>query len=46
MFFYNSLHDLDMIENPAASTELVKFLSLNTAADAVDKLNVKTKSLE
>ena len=33
-------------DHPAVSTELVKFLSLNTAIDAVDQLVAKTSTLE
>ena len=53
--FYNTLRALDVMseislvdfsDNPAVSTELVKFLSLNTAIDAVDQLVNKLSSME
>ena len=53
--FYNTLRALDVMleisavnftDHPAVSTELVKFLSLNTAIDAVDQLVAKTSVLE
>ena len=36
---------LDYRDSPIVSTELVKFLSLNTAVEAVDKLETKTSDL-
>ena len=36
---------LDYRDSPIVSTELVKFLSLNTAVEAVDKLDSKTTEL-
>ena len=36
---------LDYRDSPIVSTELVKFLSLNTAVEAVDKLETKTTDL-
>ena len=53
--FYNTLRSLDVMseissvnfaDHPAVSTELVKFLSLNTAIEAVDQLVSKTSTLE
>ena len=53
--FYNTLRALDVMskissvnftDHPAVSTELVKFLLLNTAIDAVDQLVLKTSSIE
>ena len=36
---------LDYRDSPIVSMELVKFLSLNTAVDAVDRLEVQSDSL-
>ena len=53
--FYNTLQALDVMseissvnfaDHPAVSTELVKFLSLNTAIDAVSQLVSKTGTME
>ena len=53
--FYNTLCALDVMadissvnfaDHPAVSTELVKFLSLNTAIDAVDQLVAKSNTME
>ena len=32
-------------DSPVVSTELVKFLSLNTAVDAVDRLEIQSDNL-
>ena len=37
---------VNFADHPEVSTELVKFLSLNTAIDAVDQLVSKTSNLE
>ena len=53
--FYNTLRALDVMseissvnfsDHPAVSTELVKFLLLNTAIDAVDQLVHKSANME
>lgn len=52
--FYNTLKSLDVMaeissmnftDYPAVSTELVKFLSLNTSVEAVDKLTEKSETM-
>ena len=53
--FYNTLQALDIMleissvnfgDHPSVSTELVKFLSLNTAVDAVDKLALESSTMK
>ena len=52
--FYSVLKSLDVMaeiqevdyrDSPVVSTELVKFLSLNTAVDAVDRLEIQSNNL-
>ena len=42
----SEISSVNFADHPAVSTELVKFLSLNTAIDAVDQLVAKTSALE
>ena len=53
--FYNTLKSLDVmaeisavnfLDNLSVSTELVKFLSLNTSVDAVDKLVARSSAVD
>ena len=41
----SDIQAVDYRDSPVVSTELVKFLSLNTAVDAVDRLEVQSDNL-
>ena len=42
----SEISSVNFADHPAVSTELVKFLSLNTAIDSVDQLISKTSTME
>ena len=39
------IQEVDYRDSPVVSTELVKFLSLNTAVDSVDRLEIQSNDL-